>query len=120
MKSSLSAVLRILSSWQSNSLPVKAVLLSDRLRDLEVVVQGTISVEGSTVTVSDTSGTELRFNLAEATTLDLTPSTDFPADLRDDAMPRIVYGLSCRLPDGIRAFLYEMWADDAQDFADIS
>jgi len=121
MKSSLSEVLSILSSWQSNSLPVKAALLKPGFPGFRLVVaRGVVSVEGSTVSISDSSGTELRLPLAEATMFDLKPSTDFPEDLRDEAMSRTVLSLVCRLPDGMMVFLYELWANDAQDIPSLS
>ena len=120
MNNSLSEVLSILSSWQSNSLPVKAALFSSLTGFRVVLPRGTISVEGSIVSVSDASGTVLRLPLAGATMIDLKPSTDFPADLRDEAMSRTVCGLVCRLPDGMMVFLYELWANDAQNITGVS
>lgn len=118
MKRSLSDVLRILSSWQTNSLPVKAALFFDRGR--VVVQRGTLSVKGSTVEITDSSGTELHLSLAGATMLDFKDSVDLPEDVREAAMVRTLSSFFFRFPDGITLILLELWANDTQDAASLS
>jgi hypothetical protein len=118
MNRSLSEVLNILSSWESNSLSVKAALFVGRGR--VVVQRGAITVKGSTVEIRDSSGTELRLSLSEATILDFKDSVDLPEDVREEAMARTLSSFFFRFPDGMTLILLELWAHDAQDIPSLS
>ena len=111
MKISLSEVLSVLSSWESNSLPVKVVLLSPTSPGFRVIVRGTLIVDGSAISISTAPGFELRLPLPEDG-LDLKTSAELSENLRDAAMDRFVRVLSGRLVDGIMLILYELWAAD--------
>jgi hypothetical protein len=112
MKISLSEVLSVLSSWESNSLPVKVVLLSPSSPGFRVIVRGTLLVDGSAISIS-APGSELRLPLPEDG-FDLKSSAELSEDLRDEVMDRFVRVLSGRLLDGITLILYELWAADVQ------